>query len=140
MVFAAAFASVYGLHSLGYEIAFAPPYYYAPEDVFTPLNAFFFSFIFSLLFFGYGAPLAMLVEGLKFSSYYVNGIIGAVDLLFFIPNALAVLAAIRLGHAALQDLRGEGSVLDEWSNSVKYFAAGLGLLGVLFLAKRFLAV
>ncbi len=138
MVFVIAFAAVFAAQTaFGATIEFKPPYYYAPGDALGVVNSFFFVFFFSLLFFGYAAPIALAVEAVKYASYFSTGAVGVIDLLFAAPGILAALSAIRLGHGVLRDLRGEGSVFDEFSAAARLFIAGAILLGVLLVAKQF---
>lgn len=137
-MFVIAFAAVFAAQSaLGAAIEFKPPYYYAPGDALGVINSFFFVFFFSLLFFGYAAPLALGIEAVKYASYFSTGAANAFDLLFAAPGILAALSAIRLGHGVLRDLRGEGSVFDEFSIAARFFIAGAVVLGVLLVVKRF---
>ncbi len=138
IVFVIAFAAVFAAQAtLGATLEFKPPYYYAPENALSVINSFFFVFFFSLLFFGYAAPLALGVEAVKYASYFSSGAANAFDLIFAAPGILAALSAVHLGHGVLRDLRGEGSVFDEFSVAARLFIAGAVLLGVLLVAKRF---
>ena len=138
IVFVIAFTAVFAAQAaFGAYIEFKPPYYYAPGNALGVVNSFFFTFFFSLLFFGYAAPLALGIEAVKYASYFASGAANAFDLLFAAPGVLAALSAIRLGHGVLRDLRGEGSVFDEFSASARLFIAGVVLLGVLLVVKQF---
>ena len=133
-----AFAATYALEAFaGVKISFNPPYYYASGDAFGVVNAFAFAFVFSLLFFGYGAPIAMLIEGIKYGSFLANGSAGAIDAAFALPALLAGLAGVALGQGALREWRGTGSFFEDWGAATRFFAAGAVLLGVLLVIKNF---
>ncbi len=134
----AAFAAAYFAPALGAKIQFSPPYYYASEDAFGALNAFAFSFLFSLFFFGYGGPIAMLIEGAKHGSFLASGATHALDAAFALPSLCACLAGVALGQGALREWRGEGSFFEEWRTAAAFFVTGIVLLGVVLVAKRFL--
>jgi len=138
LALAAAFAGVYAVEAFGgVHLRFAPPYYYASGDVFGVTNAFAFAFLFSLLFFGYGGPVAMLVEGAKHASFLATGAATALDAAFALPSLLACLSGVALGQSALREWRGEGSFFEDWGGGARLFIAGAVLLGVLLVAKRF---
>ncbi|MEM0475787.1 MAG: hypothetical protein QW343_03260 [Candidatus Norongarragalinales archaeon] len=138
LALAVAFAGVYGAEAFsGVKIRFSPPYYYASNDVLGAINAFSFAFLFSLLFFGYGGPIAMLVEGAKHASFLASGAASVFDAAFALPSLLACFSGVALGQGALREWRGTGSFFEEWSGAARFFAAGAVLLGVLLVAKRF---
>jgi hypothetical protein len=138
LALAAAFAGVYGAEAFGgVRVRFSPPYYYASDDVAGAANAFAFAFLFSLLFFGYGGPIAMLIEGAKTGSFLASGAATAFDAAFALPSLLACFSGIALGQGALREWRGEGSFFEEWRNAALFFIAGAAALGLLLVAKRF---
>ncbi len=137
LAFIAAFGAAYGAPSLGVRLQFSPPYAFASNDALGIINAFAFSFLASLFFFGYGAPIAMLVEGAKYGSFFVSGAIAPLDVAFAVPSLFACFAGIALGQGALREWRGTGSFFEEWRSGALFFAAGVVLLGVLLVAKKF---
>ncbi len=120
--------------------AFKPPYYFAENDVKSEFNAFFFVFLFSLLFFGLSAPVALAIEGLKYGTLISTASPTAFEFAFAIPGVLASYSAVLLGQAIMNDLGSEKSVFDAWSAALKYFAAGLALTALLATARMFLGL
>jgi len=118
-------------------VFFEPPYNYEIGDALSSFTAFAFSFVFSILFFGYSAPLAMLIEGAKFASLYTRGGLPWFDLLFVVPDLLACYSAILLGANAWEDFKGTGSLFKGWREAFKYFIVAAALLGALLVARGF---
>ena len=138
-LFVACFFSVYAYNvsSPGFEYGFEPPYQFKAGDFASIANSYFFVFVTSLLFFGYAAPLALAVEGLKYGSLYSLNALPAFDLLFFFPQVLACRSAILVGESALEDFANRGSLYSNWRRAFKYFVASLLLLGALLVARGF---
>jgi hypothetical protein len=88
------------------------------------------------LFFGYGGPIAMLVEGAKHGSFLASGAASVFDVAFALPSLLACLSGIALGQGALREWRGTGSFFEEWRGAARLFIAGIALLGLLLVVKR----
>ncbi len=103
------------------------------------LNAYFFVFVFSLLFFGFSAFLAMGAEGLKYASFISTGSMPGYDLMFLLPQFLAVVAATELGEGVMNDFEGRESIFenDNWKHAFVYFAAGLALTVVLVAVRSY---
>lgn len=139
VAFALAFLAVWSLAGSSSVAAYAPPYYYQTGDYWSYLNAFFFSVVFSLLFFGAGAPLAMGMEGAKYASLFYTGAMPAFDLLFLIPSLFGSVGAVTLSQGILADFRNQGSVFAYWPRALRYFDSALILLFIL-LAVRATAV
>ncbi len=115
-------------------LQFTPPYSFNPGEWVGPLNAFFFVFLFSLLFFGLSTPLALGTEGAKFGSMLSTG--GPpYDFVFIIPEILAAQSAVLLGQGVLRDFGSENTVFASWTAAAKYFAAGLALTLILVAAR-----
>lgn len=139
IIFAAAFGAVYSVNSFtGYDVFFKPPYHYAAGGLPSEANAFAFAFIFSLLFFGYSAPIALGIEGLKYASLYSSGIIGLPALAFILPQFVACFAAMTLGEGAIKDYKGEGKMIDYAWKAFKYLAVAIVLFVAVFAANYFL--
>ncbi len=139
VAFVVCFAGVYYVNSTSAsdQFEFVPPYYFETGEVFAIINSFLFVFIFSLLFFGYGAPIAMAVEGLKYGSLYSLKALPEFDLLFVVPQALACYSAVLLGKSALDDFGGKGSLFEAWRPAFKYFVVSAVLLGALLVVRGF---
>lgn len=132
------FAGAYWLAGQpGSQFSFQPPYAFAVGDPLSMVTAFAFAFLFSLLFFGYSAPLAMIFEGVKYGYLYARGGMPFFDLFFAVPAVFACYSAILLGRSAWDDFKGTGSLFKGWRRAFKYFMAGAVLLGFLLLARRF---
>lgn len=91
----------------GPQLLIQPPYHYVPGDIWSELNGFAFTFLFSLLFFGLTAPLAVAVEAAKQASQFSISKSLAISVLFTLPNILASFAAVSLGAAAFEDMEGK---------------------------------
>lgn len=103
------------------------------------LNSYFFVFIFSLLFFGFSAFIAMGIEGAKYASMISTGSMPGYDLLFAVPQIFALIAATELGQGVMNDFEGKESIFenDGWKTAFVYFAAGIALAVVLVAARDF---
>ncbi len=146
IVFFACFAAVFFINSQAIQnqsnlFSFNPPY--AESGLIGVFNAFFFVFVFSLLFFGFTAPVAMGVQGLVLASQY-SAFIGGLNKNFsywsfalIIPQFFAVFAATSLGEGVIKDYEGKGSVYTGWNEAIKFFLIGLGLLILIILIKSF---
>ncbi len=124
---------------------FKPFYSYAPGDALSTFNAFFFVFVASLLLFGLGAILSMLLEGMKYgyllSVLFTGGptTFHVFDLLFVVPQIMACIAATTLGAGLILDYRGKSSLFPYWNYGVRYFLFAL-LITIVLLAVRPLLV
>lgn len=117
------------------DLSFRPPYSFdAPGSLQSELDAFFFTFLFSLLFFGVSAPVALALEGAKFGTLLVTGS-PAFNFAFIAPQLFAAYAAILLGQGALKDFDGKENVFASWGGALKYFGAGLALTLALILVR-----
>lgn len=114
----------------GEHLIIKPPYAYVQGDYWSELNAFFFVFVFSLLFFGFASPIALGIEGAKHSS---NLFLGAplYDLFFLVPAIVACLSATWLGQGLYADFEGRVYVFKAWPKAALYFDVALLLLAVL---------
>ena len=115
---------------------FAPPYFFSKGDDWSFISAFAFVFVFSTLFFGLSAPVAMAVEGLKFGSLLSAGQMPAYDLVFLVPEIFAMLAATGLGEAVMSDYSGKKSIYESWSANFSYLAVGVALLVAFILLRQ----
>ncbi|MBI4406780.1 hypothetical protein HY571_02605 [Candidatus Micrarchaeota archaeon] len=120
---------------------FRPVYSYVPGEVLSTFNAFFFVFIASLLLFGLGAILSMLLEGAKYgyllSVLFTGGSTAfhVFDLLFVVPQIMACIAATTLGAGLILDYRGKSSLFPYWNYGVRYFLFAL-LITLVLLGMR----
>ncbi|MFH1107347.1 MAG: hypothetical protein V1787_05630 [Candidatus Micrarchaeota archaeon] len=114
---------------------YPPPYYFDANDAVAAFNSFFFVFLFSLLFFGLTAPIALGIEGAKYGTLLSLPQPSAFDFSYAIPGVLAAYSAILLGQGVLNDFGSEKNVLSTWGTALKYLAAGLLLTGVLVVAR-----
>lgn len=112
-------------------VSYSPPYYFAKSDWVGYANSFAFVLVFSLLFFGLGAPAAMAIEGLKYGVLFSAGVLPVSDLSFLIPEILAMLAACTLGEGVINDWSGKGIIFNYWSEGMRYLAFGLASLAIL---------
>ncbi len=146
VVFFACFAAVFFINSQAMQskstlFSFTPPY--AESGLFGIFNAFFFVFVFSLLFFGFTAPVAMGVQGLVLASNYsyfmagMNNNFSYWSFAFILPQFLAVFAATSLGEGVIKDYEGKGSVYTGWNEALKFFSIGLVVLMVMVLIQSF---
>ncbi|MFH0971837.1 MAG: hypothetical protein ABIG96_00165 [Candidatus Micrarchaeota archaeon] len=111
-----------------------PPYAFVPGELISTLNAYFFVFVFSLLFFGYSAPIATGIEGAKYASMLSHGVIGIFDLIFIIPQLLGAYSAVLLGQGVVDDIEGK-SIFENWNRALRFFLVGLGLMIFLFFVR-----
>ena len=121
---------------------FKPLYAFAPGDAVSAFNAFFFVFIVSLLLFGMGSVVAMILEGLKYGYLLFSAFNGVAvsgfhvfDLLFVIPQIMACVAATTLGAGLILDYRGKSSLFPYWNYAVRYFFFGIAVTGALLLIR-----
>ncbi len=115
------------------------PYFFAPGDVVGVVNSFLFVFVFSLLFFGFGAPIALGLEGAKYA-HFLSIPLGAMkffDLAFAVPQIFAAMSATVLGQGIIDDYRGVKTVFDYWDDAIRYFALGAAVLFVLLVFRPF---
>jgi len=137
LAFLAGLLGVYWFNSANpaAPIVFRGFYYFAVGDALSYAGSLAFVFLFSLMFFGYSAPLALFLEGARYASLYTTGGMPLFDLAFAFPGLLACYSAVLLGKSALADFRGTGSVFTGWRTSFKLFLASALLLGALLLAR-----
>lgn len=141
VVMVAAFAATYGYNTTQTDaIALTPPYAFSPNDVFSELLALAFVFSFSLLFFGYGAPLALGIEGVKFASLYSSGAVPQTYLLLILPQVFLALSATYLGQGLLNDYQGKGIWHEYAKKSVTHFIVGLVLWAAAFFGRPYLPI
>lgn len=135
----ACFAGVYFVNSsgAGEPVFIAPPYHSQVGDAGSFVASFAFVFLFSLLFFGYAAPVALAIEGLKYASLFTVRGLPWFDLLFILPEVLACYSAILLGHSALAEFTSSGSLFSSWRRAFKYFMVAAVLFGVLLVARGY---
>ncbi|MFH1779769.1 MAG: hypothetical protein ABH803_01330 [Candidatus Micrarchaeota archaeon] len=123
------------------DLFFEPPYYFIKgSDPLSVINAFFFVFLISLLFFGTIAPLAWAIEGLKYGSLLSIHRIASFDVLFIIPQFLATYSAILFGIALNNDLQSKENFFNHWHKAILSLLAGLILLGVLIVLKSLVSL
>lgn len=140
LFFIAAFGTVFYLNSSetdGKALQFTPPYHYVVGETISFVNAFLFVFILSAVFFGFGVPIALGIEGLKFASLFSLGAMPAYDMLFAVPEVVVAYSAALLGKGAIEDYRGKGNVFTSWKDALKWFAVSLFMLLVLILARGY---
>ncbi len=131
-----------GYYALNYDFsgegkeapAFTPPYYFKSGEFVSYLNAFFFVFVFSLLFFGYSAPIALGIEGAKHASMLLQPNPVTFDLIFLVPQTLAAYSAIVLGQGVLEDIDGK-SVFERWNRALKFFGIAFGMMIILIVVR-----
>ncbi|MBI2445209.1 hypothetical protein HYV43_02365 [Candidatus Micrarchaeota archaeon] len=141
VVMAAAFAGVYGYNTIQPEpVQLTPPYAFSPNDVVSELLALAFVFSFSLLFFGYGAPLALGIEGVKFASLYTTGAVPQSYLLLMLPQVFLALSATYLGQGLLNDYQGKGIWHEYAKKSVIHFIVALILWAAVFFGRPYLPI
>ncbi len=138
----AGFAGVFVLNSQGAAqqqplISVPVPYFFAPGDVVGVVNSFLFVFVFSLLFFGFGAPIALGLEGAKYAFLISAGGMKFFDLAFAVPQIFAAMAATVLGRGIIDDYRGVKTVFDYWDSALGYLALGVAVLFVLLVFRPF---
>ncbi len=131
LVFAVVAGGLFVLDARGYELSL--PELHAFQFVDTGvegvrvvaleglLMAVVFSFVVSLLFYGFGAPFALGFEALRFVSLRLSGGLHSFDLVFLLPVFFACFAGSSLADAA----RWEES--SGWPSSAS-FGKALGLL------------
>ena len=136
---AACFAGVYFVNTSNpAEAVFvAPPYYSEVGDAGSFVASFAFVFLFSLLFFGYAAPVALAIEGAKYASFFTVRGLPWFDLLFLLPEVLVCYSAILLGHSALAEFTSSGSLFATWRRAFKYFIVSAVLFGALLIARGY---
>ncbi|MBI5229188.1 hypothetical protein HY991_03690 [Candidatus Micrarchaeota archaeon] len=138
IVFIAAFGAVYFYNSSAEnKFLFIPLYHYEPGDFLSEVNAFLFPFIFSLLFFGISAPLALGMEGLKYASLLSTGGMASYDLAFALPQVIAAFSATVFGTAILNDYSGKGNLLEDLKKGAKYLGYAFALMLLLFFMRSF---
>ncbi len=149
LLFFVAFTGVYLYNSMqategNVPFEFKPPYAFAPGDLVSNVNAFFFVFLLSLLLFGVGGIVSMALEGLKFGYLLSASLAGIAtgfhlfDLLFIIPELMACIAATTLGAGLILDYRGKASLFPYWNYSIRYFSFGLFIMAALLAVRPFL--
>jgi len=139
VVLVAAFAGVYGYNTTQDQaLDLVPPYAFTPNDLVSELLVLAFVFSFSLLFFGYGAPVALGIEGLKFASLYTNGAVGPTYLLLMLPEVFLALSATYLGQGLLNDYQGKGIWHEYAQKSAIHFIVALVLWAAVFFGRPYL--
>jgi hypothetical protein len=108
-----------------------PPYHYVPGDLLSELNGFVFTFLFSLLFFGLSAPLAIAIEAAKQASQFSVSKSLAVHFLFTLPNILASFAAVSFGAAAFEDIEGKKPLEYSMAEGTRTLLVAIGIFLVL---------
>lgn len=141
VVMVASFAGVYGYNTTqSTPFTLSPPYSFEPNDLFSELVALAFVFVFSLLFFGYGAPLALGMEGIKFASLYTSNAVPASYLLLMLPQIFMGLSATYLGQGLLNDYQGKGLWHEYAKKTLTHAVVGLVLWAVAFFGRQYLPV
>ena len=133
LVFIASFLGITAYDALASSDKFyyTPPYFFRIGDWIAIIVSFSFVFIFSLLFFGLGAPAAMAVEGLKYGTLFSSGHVTVVGLLYIFPQMLAMISATTLGEGIMKDWEGKSTVFNYWSDGLRFFFMGIALLAAL---------
>ena len=140
IILATAFFTAFYLNANpNYEFTITPPYHYVPGEFLSELNAFFFVFIFSLLFFGITAPIALGIEGLKWGSLYSIKAITFYDLAFIVPQVIVSFSAIMLGQGIISDYEGKAALKQVLPTALTYFLAAIALFFAIYLLKPLLA-
>ncbi|MDP2717939.1 MAG: hypothetical protein Q8P02_04300 [Candidatus Micrarchaeota archaeon] len=138
IIMAAVFFAVLGLNiSQGAALDVKPPYAFSAGDVASELLALAFVFVFSVLFFGYGAPVALGIEGAKFASLYSTGGVSELYLAFMLPEVLVAVSAVYLGQGLLKDYQGEGLWHRYAKNGLVFLILGLLVWAAVFFGRRF---
>lgn len=141
VVFVATFAAVYGYNTTqGQQLSLTPPYAFVPDDLFSELVALAFVFAFSLLFFGFAAPLALGMEGIKFGSLYSTGAVHWTYLLLAVPQIFVALSATYLGQGLLNDYQGKGLWHEYAKKAAITFIIGLLLWAAAFFGRPYLPI
>lgn len=139
LVMVAVFAAVYGYNTTQPEkINLKPPYAFTPDDITSELMALGFVFAFSLLFFGYAAPLALGIEGAKFGSLITSGAVHWTYLALTVPEMVVAISATYLGQGLLLDYQGQGLWQTYAKRSVILLIIALVLWVAAFYGRRFL--
>jgi hypothetical protein len=134
---AAVFFAVLGLNiSQNAGLNVQPPYAFSSGDVISELMALSFVFVFSVLFFGYGAPIALGFEAAKFASLYSIGAVNELYLLFMIPEVLVAVSAVYVGQGLLKDYQGEGLWHAYAKKGVIFLILGLLIWAAVFFGRR----
>lgn len=141
VVLVAAFAGIYGYNTTQPQtLDLTPPYAFEPNDLVSELMVLAFVFAFSLLFFGFGAPLALGIEGLKFGSLYSSGAIGPSYLLLMIPEVFLALSATYLGQGLLNDYQGKGIWHEYAQKSAIHFIIALVIWAAVYFGRPYLPI
>lgn len=134
----AVFAGVYGYNTTQPQaVSLLPPYAFTPDDTLSELLSLAFVFAFSLLFFGYAAPLALGIEGAKFGSLVSTGAVHWSYVALAAPEIAVSLSAMYLGQGLLLDYQGKGLWQHYAKRSVIFFILGLVLWAAAFYGRRF---
>ena len=80
----------------------------------------------------------MAFEGAKYAQFFALGQMKYFDVVFIVPQLLAVISATVLGQGIVDDYRGKKSVFVSGVTAAKFFALGLALVIVLLLVRPFL--
>ena len=118
-------------------VVFAPPYSFRLGDVISYFNAYFFVLVFSLLLFGFSAPIAMGIEGAKYATLLSTQAMNGYDLLFIIPELMAAYSAAVIGQSVLGDFESNETVFSDWNNAMKFFIGSLLVLIVLIVGRTY---
>lgn len=137
MVFAGVFFAVYGFNlSQPEAIHLEPPYQFTPNDIQSELLSLTFVFVFSALFFGFSAPLALGVEAAKFASLYSAGLVDVTYLAFALPQALVAFSATYLGQGLLKDYQGDNRWREFAQKSAMLLILALVVWAAVFFGRR----
>ncbi|MFA6048568.1 MAG: hypothetical protein WC792_01300 [Candidatus Micrarchaeia archaeon] len=103
------------------------------------INSFLFVLLFSLLFFGIAAPLALGFEGARYAALFSSGHLNFFDIAFLVPEVLAAVSATVIGKGIIDDYRGNKSVFESWDEAIRWLALGAAVLVVLLVLRPHLA-
>jgi hypothetical protein len=138
VAFVLVFAGVYYANYAGIaSVVFTVPYSYIPGEWLSEVNAFFFVFVLSLLFYGMSAPIALGIEALKYGSLISIGTANPFTIIFFGPQLVACYSAVLLGQGILRDYEEKEVLYRNAKRAAKYFLFALALLVVFILVYSF---
>ncbi|MBI5636042.1 hypothetical protein HY993_03725 [Candidatus Micrarchaeota archaeon] len=113
---------------------------YAPLfGFYAVLLGVFFSFLLSTFFYGFGAILAMLLEGMKFGYFIFSKGVSYVDFFFILPQLLAVAAGLALASAVAGELADKTRVRQNWFVPASYLTCATSLALLYFILRTWIA-
>lgn len=146
LAFILVFSAVYFVNnSPSYELKFPfiygdtlipgeAPQFYSLRNL---LVSYAFVFAASLLFFGYGAAIALGFEAAKYAQLYVAQQIHPYELVFILPELMAAYAALLLAGGAMGEAKSGVNPLQNAGKAAALFAAGLILTVFAYFLRNF---